>query len=74
MFNELLSIMFSILSPSNVMMRKPSLLLAASFNLAKPSREFIVLIISDYLAREIDKSPLFFFMTSIVEADVLKTL
>ena len=73
MFNELLSIMFSILSPSNVMMRKPSLLLA-SFNLAKPSLEFIVLIISDYLAREIDKSPLFFFMTSIVEADVLKTL
>lgn len=61
------------LSPSKVIMRNPSLLLV-SFILAKPSLEFIVLMIYDYFDSETDESVLIFFMTSILEVEVLKTL
>ena len=61
------------LSPSKVIMRNPSLLLV-SFILAKPSLEFIVLMIYDYFVSETFESVLIFFMTSILEVEVLKTL
>jgi len=68
MFKVLLSKIDSMLSPSSVMIRKPSLLLV-SFILANPSLEFIVLMISDYFARETVESPLFFFITSMLEVE-----
>lgn len=73
MFRVFLYNIDSRLSPSKVIMRNPSLLLV-SFILAKPSLEFMVIMIYDYFDREAVESVLIFFMTSMVEVEVLKTL